>query len=105
MKLNELKLTNPYLELPDECYEKVAPTPLVDPYLIHANPDVAKILDIDEEELQSDAFVKFKTVSIDQRAQNLLQCVMPGISSGNLSPGLEMAEPSISGPLTSITCS
>ena len=59
MKLNELKLTNPYLQLPSEFYDRVAPTPLVDPYLIHANTDVAKILDIDEEELQSETFVKF----------------------------------------------
>lgn len=59
MKLNELTLTNPYLQLPADFYDKVAPTPLADPYLIHANPDVAKILDIDEEELQSDTFVKF----------------------------------------------
>ncbi|HEY9189756.1 MAG TPA: YdiU family protein [Sulfurovum sp.] len=59
MKLNELTLTNPYLQLPAEFYDKVVPTPLADPYLIHANPDVAKILDIDEEELQSDTFVKF----------------------------------------------
>lgn len=59
MKLNELKLTNPYLKLPAECYDRVAPTPLVEPYLIHANKDVAKVLDIDESELQTEAFVKF----------------------------------------------
>jgi len=59
MKLDELKLTNPYLELPEEFYDRVAPTPLADPYLIHANTDVAKILHIDQEELQSDTFVKF----------------------------------------------
>jgi uncharacterized protein YdiU (UPF0061 family) len=59
MKLNELKLTNPYLELPEECYDRVTPTPLIRPYLIHANKDVAKVLDIDESELQSEAFVTF----------------------------------------------
>ena len=59
MKLNELQLTNPYLELPAECYDKVTPTPLVDPYLIHANTDVASVLNIDEEELQTETFVKF----------------------------------------------
>ncbi len=59
MKLNELKLTNPYLELPDECYDRVTPTPLIRPYLIHANEDVAKVLEIDESELQSEAFVNF----------------------------------------------
>jgi serine/tyrosine/threonine adenylyltransferase len=59
MKLNELKLSNPYLELPDECYDRVAPSPLVKPYLIHANKTVAKTLNIDESELQTDTFVKF----------------------------------------------
>jgi len=59
MKLNELKLTNPYLELPEECYDRVTPTPLIRPYLIHANPDVAEELGIDESELGSEDFVTF----------------------------------------------
>ena len=59
MKLNEIKLTNPYLKLPAECYDRVTATPLVEPYLIHANTDVANILKIDEKELQTEAFVKF----------------------------------------------
>lgn len=59
MKLNELKLTNPYLKLPEVCYDRVTPTPLIKPHLIHANKDVAKVLDIDESELESEAFVKF----------------------------------------------
>uniref|UniRef100_UPI0035688D50 protein adenylyltransferase SelO family protein n=1 Tax=Sulfurovum sp. TaxID=1969726 RepID=UPI0035688D50 len=58
MKLNEIKLTNPYLQLSDECYDKVTPTPLHNPHPIHVNPDVAKALKIDESELQSDNFVK-----------------------------------------------
>jgi uncharacterized protein YdiU (UPF0061 family) len=58
MKLNEIQLTNPYLKLTEEFYDKVLPTPLKNPHLIHVNPDVAKALGIDEEELQSDAFVK-----------------------------------------------
>ena len=28
MKLNEIKLTNPYLALPDECHNRVKPAPL-----------------------------------------------------------------------------
>jgi len=59
MKLNELKLTNPYLELPDECYDRVTPTPLIRPHLIHVNADVAQELGIDENELRSEDFVKF----------------------------------------------
>ncbi|GIT98170.1 YdiU family protein [Sulfurovum sp. TSL1] len=59
MKLNEIKLTNPYLALPEECYTRVKPTPLENVFLIHANEEVAKLLDIDCEELYSDAFVEF----------------------------------------------
>ncbi|HHB95308.1 MAG TPA: YdiU family protein [Campylobacterales bacterium] len=59
MKLNQLKLTNPYLKLPALCYDSVKPTPLKKPYLIHANPQVAKLLDIDRDELYTDEFVHF----------------------------------------------
>lgn len=59
MKLNEIKLTNPYLNLPEECHTRVKPTPLKKTYLIHANEDVAKMLDIDSDELKTDAFVEF----------------------------------------------
>jgi uncharacterized protein YdiU (UPF0061 family) len=58
MKLNKLKLTNPYLELPAECYDRVTPSPLVKPHLIHTNEAVAKLLDIDADELQSEDFLK-----------------------------------------------
>lgn len=58
MKLNELKLTNPYLQLSDECHDRVTPSPLHNPFLIHANKDVANMIDIDESELQTETFVK-----------------------------------------------
>jgi Uncharacterized conserved protein len=58
MKLKELKLTNPYLDLPAECYDRVTPSPLVKPHLIHANRELAKLLDIEEGELQTEDFVK-----------------------------------------------
>jgi len=47
MKLKNIKLTNPYLELPSLCYDRVNPTPLQKPFLIHANQEVADILGID----------------------------------------------------------
>jgi len=59
MKLNELTLTNPYLTLPPKCYDRVSPAPLDAPYLIHANKEVAKVLEIDGDELQTDTFVKW----------------------------------------------
>ena len=59
MKLNALKLTNPYLELPSECYHRTVASPLVKPHLIHANESLAKVLDIDVSELHTENFVKF----------------------------------------------
>ena len=58
MKLNELKVTNPYLALNSECYDRVSPDPLKNPYLIHVNKKVAATLNIDEDELGSENFVK-----------------------------------------------
>ena len=57
MKLNEITLTNPYLKLDKECYDKVAPTPLYKPHLIHVNKDVARTLEIDEDTLESEDFL------------------------------------------------
>lgn len=59
MKLADITLTNPYLALPQLCYDRVEPRPLNKAFLIHANPQVAQMLDIDEEELESEAFVQF----------------------------------------------
>ena len=59
MKLNELKLTNPYLNLPDECHDRVKPAPLKNAFLIHANEEVAKMLDIDVGELNTESFTDF----------------------------------------------
>ena len=47
MKLKNIKLTNPYLELPSLCYDRVDPTPLQKPFFIHANQEVADMLGID----------------------------------------------------------
>ena len=47
MKLKNIKLTNPYLELPALCYDRVNPAPLNKPFLIHANQEVADMLGID----------------------------------------------------------
>lgn len=59
MKLNDIKITNPYLQLNDAFYERVQPDPLFNPHLIHVNKKMAKKLTIDEEECASDTFVDF----------------------------------------------
>ena len=58
MKLNEIKLSNPYLSLDQAFYDKVAVDPLNKPQLIHANVTVAKALGINLDELKTDDFVK-----------------------------------------------
>ena len=88
MKLNELKLTNPYLKLSDECYEKVAPTPLKKPHLIHANPDVAKELNIDEDELQTEGFVKFLNGEHEVEGSDTFAMCYAGHQFGHFVPRL-----------------
>ncbi|MBD3789808.1 MAG: YdiU family protein [Campylobacterales bacterium] len=59
MKLKDIQVTNPYLNLPELCYDRVKPSPLVDAYLIHANLSMAQQLGIDKEELDTRHFVNF----------------------------------------------
>ena len=58
MKLNKIKLTNPYLKLSDECYDKATVDSLHKPHLIHANKHMADTLNIDEDELDTEDFVR-----------------------------------------------
>jgi uncharacterized protein YdiU (UPF0061 family) len=88
MKLNELKLTNPYLALPDECYDRVAPTPLINPHLIHANTDVAEVLKIDESELESEAFVKFLNGELAVEGSDTFAMCYAGHQFGHYVPRL-----------------
>ena len=47
MKLTEMKLTNPYLKLPELCYNRVDPAPLNKAFLIHSNQKLADMLGVD----------------------------------------------------------
>lgn len=58
-KLNQITVTNPYLTLPPLCYDKVNPTPLKNPFLIHANSTLADEIGLESSELTSDEFVTF----------------------------------------------
>ncbi len=59
MKLSDLTLKNDYLALEDIFYHEVAPQPLKNPYLIHANTAAADLIGLDHIELSTEAFVKF----------------------------------------------
>ena len=88
MKLNEIKLTNPYLALPEECYTRVKPTPLENVFLIHANEEVAKLLDIDIEELYSDAFVEFVNGAFELKGSDPFAMCYAGHQFGHFVPRL-----------------
>jgi uncharacterized protein YdiU (UPF0061 family) len=88
MKLNELKLTNPYLALPSECHDRVMPTPLVKPHLIHANEDVAKILNIDTSELQTETFVKLINGEYQPEGSDTFAMCYAGHQFGHFVPRL-----------------
>ncbi|WP_304544749.1 protein adenylyltransferase SelO [Sulfurimonas microaerophilic] len=49
MKFSDLKLTTPYLELPELFYHLVEPMPLKKPYLIAASQSCGELLGIDED--------------------------------------------------------
>ena len=49
MKFSNLKLTTPYLDLPAPFYDKVEPTPLLQPFIISTSQDAAKLLGVDED--------------------------------------------------------
>ncbi len=88
MKLNEIKLTNPYLKLPQECYTRVKPTPLNNVFLIHANEEVANLLNIDTEELYSDAFVDFVNGALELEGSDTFAMCYAGHQFGYFVPRL-----------------
>jgi len=88
MKLNEIKLTNPYLKLPEECYTRVGPTPLKKTFLIHVNEEMAKVLDIDTEELYSDAFVDFVNGALELEGSDTFAMCYAGHQFGFYVPRL-----------------
>jgi len=49
MKLSQLKLTTPYLNLDSIFFDEVEPTPLKNPFLISASKDAAELLGLDED--------------------------------------------------------
>lgn len=88
MKLNEIEVSNPYLDLADECYDKTKPSPLIKPFLIHANKEVSKILDIDIDELSSNAFVEFINGALPLKGSDNFAMCYAGHQFGHFVPRL-----------------
>jgi len=88
MKLNELKLTNPYLSLPKECYTRVEPAPLNKTFLIHANAQMAKMLDIDVNELTTESFVALLNGEFQTEGSDTFAMCYAGHQFGHFVPRL-----------------
>jgi uncharacterized protein YdiU (UPF0061 family) len=53
----DLDVRNRFASLPDAFYSRQPPAPLSDPWLVHANVDAARLIDLDPEALRSRAFL------------------------------------------------
>ncbi|MGC6457271.1 MAG: protein adenylyltransferase SelO [Akkermansiaceae bacterium] len=66
----ELPFQNTYARLPDSFHEKVKPTPVLQPFLIAANEELARELDLDAEALHSpEALAIFSGNTIPEAAE------------------------------------
>lgn len=88
MKLDELKVTNPYLSLDPECYDRVSPDPLKKPHLIHANKSMAVTLGIDEDELTNENFVKLMNGEYQAEGSDTFSMCYAGHQFGYFVPRL-----------------
>jgi uncharacterized protein YdiU (UPF0061 family) len=56
--LDELRLVNSFARLPEAFYTRLAPQPVKNPWLVHANPDVATMLGLDPAVLDTAEFLE-----------------------------------------------
>ena len=57
--LETLNFDNHFARLGPQFSSLLPPTPLPEPYLVSANPDVAALIDLDPEQLRAPEFVRF----------------------------------------------
>jgi len=86
MKLSDIKLTNPYLKLPNLCYDRVAPAPLNKAFLIHANQEVAKMLNLDISDEES--LTKFANGDLELEGSDPFAMCYAGHQFGHFVPRL-----------------
>ncbi|MEO8331955.1 MAG: protein adenylyltransferase SelO [Gallionella sp.] len=60
-KLDQLNFENTYARLPDSFHSRLHPTPLPDPYLVSFNPNAARLIDLDSEEISRADFTEHFT--------------------------------------------
>src|SRR5690606_648763 len=57
-RLDQLDCITGFAQLPAAFYPRLAPRPVSNPRLVHANPDVARLIGLDPAVLQTDAFLQ-----------------------------------------------
>ncbi len=57
--IKNLSWNNPWLQLPQDFYQIVQPTPLDNPYFIHCNTHTSALLGLSVEQLQNEATLHF----------------------------------------------
>ena len=86
--MNQLNFVNYFASLPDDFYSKVTPDPLHNSRLAHSNTQAAKLLGLNEEALNSDAFLQMMAGTQLPEAGCALASVYAGHQFGGYTPRL-----------------
>ncbi len=88
MQFNNIHLTNPYLQLPDICFDRVEPTPLKDPYLIHWNPHALHLLEIDPQSITQEEMISWLNGTLKLQGSDPFAMCYAGHQFGHFVPQL-----------------
>ncbi len=88
MQLKNIELSNPYLLLPALCFDKVKPTPLRDPHLIHLNRSVTNLLEIDSNSLEESSLIDFVNGNLALKGSDPFAMCYAGHQFGHFVPRL-----------------
>jgi serine/tyrosine/threonine adenylyltransferase len=88
MKFSDLQLTNPYLNLEPVFYQKLEPTPLLDPFVISTSQDAAKLLGIDEDLDKDDKLLAIVNGSEKLKGSETFAMCYAGYQFGHFVPRL-----------------
>ncbi|MDQ7044794.1 MAG: YdiU family protein [Sulfurimonas sp.] len=88
MKLQDIQLQTPYLELDAEFYDLTEPEPLDEPYLISFNEDAGKLINLDSQTKDNPDFIAMLNGTFSPKgARNFAMCYA-GHQFGNYNPWL-----------------
>ncbi len=100
--LDELVFVNSFAGLPDTFYTRLAPQPLSNPWLVHANPDVAAMLGLDPAVLGTPEFLQVFAGNAPLPGGDPLAAVYSGhqfgVWAGQLGDGRALLLGEVAGP-------